>query len=267
MKGAPINKETNYSLLSSENYKKTLDCDVVEASKKYSQLIIDYYKFIVENLKITNAGFSKFIIIRGLDTITNVFLHILYFTKNINLTYFHCQKSFYFYVEFVGQISDVEKTFLQLTSRDATTYVYKKTIFELKSDFKKPSDNDEEFKSKLDLIHSNINMNQSYILKIIKSSKVEPATIDCIPKLTEKLSAIHNKSNASALEKITDILYYKVGNVDAFFEINSLLLKKISKTHGLLHNAEKKCDALDFESKLLEPADKFISWFLSPSTP
>ena len=33
MKGAPINKENNYSLLSSENYKKALDCDVVEATK------------------------------------------------------------------------------------------------------------------------------------------------------------------------------------------------------------------------------------------
>lgn len=267
MKGAPINKENNYSLLSSENYKKALDCDVVEAAKKYSQLIIDYYKFIVENLKITNVGFSKFIIIRGLDTITNVFLHVLYFTKNINLTYFHCQKSFYFYVEFVGQISDVEKTFLQLTSRDATTYVYKKTIFELKSDFKKHLESDEELKSKLDLIHSNINMNQTYLLKIIKSSKVEPTTIECLPKLTEKLSSIHNKSNSSALEKITDILYYKVDNVSAFFEINSLLLKKISKANGLLHNAEKNCDSLDFDTKLAEPADKFISWFLSSSTP
>jgi hypothetical protein len=267
MKGAPINKENNYSLLSSENYKKALDCDVVEAAKKYSQLIIDYYKFIVENLKITNVGFSKFIIIRGLDTITNVFLHVLYFTKNINLTYFHCQKSFYFYVEFVGQISDVEKTFLQLTSRDATTYVYKKTIFELKSDFKKPSENDQELKSKLDLIHSNINMNQTYLLKIIKSSKVEPTTIECLPKLTEKLSSIHNKSNSSALEKITDILLYKVDNVSAFFEINSLLLKKISKANGLLHNAEKNCDSLDFDTTLAEPADKFISWFLSSSIP
>ena len=37
MKGAPINKENNYSLLSSENYKKTLDCDVIEATNKYSQ--------------------------------------------------------------------------------------------------------------------------------------------------------------------------------------------------------------------------------------
>ena len=267
MKGAPINKENNYSLLSSENYKKTLDCDVVEATNKYSQLILDYYKFIVENLKITNEGFSKFIIIRGLDTITNVFLHILYFTKNINLTYFHCQKSFYFYVEFVGQISDVEKTFLQLTSRDATTYVYKKTIFELKTEFKKTLENDEELKSKLDLIHSNINMNQSYILKIIKSSKVEPTTIDYLPKLSEKLSTIQNKSNTVALEKIIDILFYKVDNVVTFFEINSLLLKKISKVPGLLHNAEKKCDALEIDTKLAETPDKFVIWLLSPSTP
>jgi hypothetical protein len=267
MKGAPINKENNYSLLSSENYKKTLDCDVVEATKKYSQLILDYYKFIVENLKITNEGFSKFIIIRGLDTITNVFLHILYFTKNINLTYFHCQKSFYFYVEFVGQISDVEKTFLQLTSRDATTYVYKKTIFEIKNDFKKPAENDEELKSKLDLIHSNINMNQSYILKIIKSSKVEPAMIDCLPKLTEKLSAIQNKSNTIALEKITDILFYKIENVSAFFEINNLLLKKISKANGLLHNAEKKCDSLEIDTKLADTPDRVVNWLLAPSTP
>ena len=267
MKGAPINKENNYSLLSSENYKKALDCDVVEATKKYSQLILDYYKFIVENLKITNEGFSKFIIIRGLDTITNVFLHILYFTKNINLTYFHCQKSFYFYVEFVGQISDVEKTFLQLTSRDATTYVYKKTIFEIKNDFKKPAENDEELKSKLDLIHSNINMNQSYLLKIIKSSKVEPATIDCLPKLTEKLSAIQNKSNTIALEKITDILFYKIENVSAFFEINNLLLKKISKANGLLHNAEKKCDLLEIDTKLADTPDRVVNWLLAPSTP
>ena len=267
MKGAPINKENNYSLLSSENYKKALDCDVVEATKKYSQLILDYYKFIVENLKITNEGFSKFIIIRGLDTITNVFLNLLYYTKNIDITYFHCQKSFYFYVEFVGQISDVEKTFLQLTSRDATTYVYKKTIFEIKNDFKKPSENDQELKSKLDLIHSNINMNQSYLLKIIKSSKVEPATIDCLPKLTEKLSAIQNKSNTIALEKITDILFYKIENVSAFFEINNLLLKKISKANGLLHNAEKKCDSLEIDTKLADTPDRVVNWLLAPSTP
>jgi hypothetical protein len=58
----------------------------------------------------------------------------------VDLTYFHCQKSFYFYVEFVSQISEDEKMFLQLTSRDASTYVYKKTIFEINNEFKKMND-------------------------------------------------------------------------------------------------------------------------------
>jgi len=128
MKSTISNKDTNYSLNISENYKKELECDVSDVTKKYTAVIVDYFNFILENIKISNINFSKFIIIRGLDTITNVFLHLLYYTKNIDLTYFHCQKSFYFYVEFVGQISDDEKMFLQLTSRDATTYVYKKTI-------------------------------------------------------------------------------------------------------------------------------------------
>ena len=137
MKSISLNKDNNFSLNVSENYKKELECDVSVVSKKYTELIVEYFKFIIENIKLSNLNFAKFIIIRGLDTITNVFLSLLYFTKNIDLTYFHCQKSFYFYVEFVGQISDDEKMFLQLTSRDATTYVYKKTIFDINNELKK----------------------------------------------------------------------------------------------------------------------------------
>jgi hypothetical protein len=98
MKNTMSNKDTNYSLNISENYKKDLECDVSDVTKKYTALIVDYFNFILENIKISNINFEKFIIIRGLDTITNVFLHLLYYTKNIDLTYFHCQKSFYFYV-------------------------------------------------------------------------------------------------------------------------------------------------------------------------
>ena len=115
MKSVISHKDNNYSLNNIENYRKTIDCSLGEVTKIYGDLLIEYSNFISENIKVKNSSFSRFIIIRGLDTITNVFLHILNATKNIDLTYFHCQKSFYFYVEFVGQISDDEKTFLQLT--------------------------------------------------------------------------------------------------------------------------------------------------------
>ena len=125
-----ISKENNYSLQNSENYRKDFNCNISEIVEKYSELIMEYFKFIMENIKTKNSSLTKFIIIRGLDTITNVFLHILYFTKNIDLTYFHSQKSYYFYVEFVGQISDDEKTFFHHQKFDLQILHKNNRIFE-----------------------------------------------------------------------------------------------------------------------------------------
>ena len=130
------NKEVNYSLHNSENYKKELECELNDVVNKLSELLIEYFKFITDKLTLKKSKFSRFIITRGLDTITNVFNCILFYTKNLELTYFHSQRAFYFYVEFVGQISEDEKMFLQLSSRDATTYVYKKTVFEINNEEK-----------------------------------------------------------------------------------------------------------------------------------
>lgn len=264
MKSNISNKDNNYSLHVSENYKKVLNCDINEAITKYSELIVEYFKFITENLKITKLSFLNYIIIRGLDTITHVFLYILYFTKNINLTYFHCQKSFYFYVEFVGQISDDEKTFLQLTSRDATTYVYKKTIFDINPNFKKENLEDESnYREKSEIIKSYINIYEMYLLKIIKTTKIEALNIDHITKLSDKLNNMHNKLYINIIEKIVEKLYYKIEDLNKFFEINHLLVKKICKNPELIKCAEKNINLDDFDNKLEEIPDKFISWFIT----
>jgi hypothetical protein len=142
------NEETNNSLNNPDNYKKQIDCSIGVIIEKYSTLMIEYYKTIHPIVHLKNNTYSKYIIIRGLDTLTNVFLNILSSTKNEELTYFYCQKAFYFYIEFIDQISDDEKTFLQLTSRDATTYVYKKTIFEICQEHKKSNDAEHNEKCK-----------------------------------------------------------------------------------------------------------------------
>jgi len=262
-----VTKDNNYSLQNVENYKNETIFDTNEAIQKYSELIIEYFKFVMENIKIKSSNFSKFIIIRGLDTITNVFLHILYFTKNVDLTYFHSQKSYYFYVEFVSQISDDEKMFLQLTSRDATTYVYKKTIFEINNEFKKINENvSNDFKQKLDIIKSYINLYQSYMLKVIHLKIKDGsylAYITNLVKLCEKLNSLTNNRKIFKLEKITENLYHKIENVDVFFQINHLLVKKFFKNQDCLKNAERKIDAEDFNDHLLETNEKFIAWFVS----
>ena len=264
MKSNMSNKDNNYSLNVSENYKNVLNCHFHEARKKYSELIVEYFKFIMENVKISKLSFLNFIIIRGLETITHVFLYILYFTKNINLTYFHCQKSFYFYVEFVGQISDDEKTFLQLTSRDATTYVYKKSIFDINKDFRKTNLEDEtNYREKTDILKSYINICEMYLLKIIQTTKIDTLNIDHITKLSDKLNNINNKINIHTIEKIIEKLYYKIDDLNNFFEINHLFFKKIIKNIELIKCAEKKMFLDDFDNKIKELPDKFIAWFIS----
>jgi len=264
MKSTMSNKDNNYSLQNVENYKKEFNCNVSEIVEKYSELIIEYFKFIMENIKIKSSKLSKFIIIRGLDTITNVFLHILYFTKNIDLSYFHSQKSYYFYVEFVSQISDDEKMFLQLTSRDATTYVYKKTVFDINNEFKKQYENVTiEFKEKMNIIKSYINLYQIYLVKIIQSENIDISYLLNLNKLCEKVNNLTNKSKIFILENITDKFYDKILNIDKFFEINSLLVKKFLKNQEIIKNAGKKFDLEEFNDKLfLESTDKFIAWFL-----
>jgi hypothetical protein len=260
-----INRDNNYSLHNIENYKKELTSNLGDITHKYSELLIEYFRFILENIKIKTDCFTKFIIIRGLDTITNVFLNILLYTKNIDITYFHCQKAFYFYVEFVGQISEDEKMFLQLTSRDATIYVYKKTIFEISSEFKKKNDESSlGFKEEMSIINSYINLYKLYINKIIdNNNEKNDFYIDLFKKISEKLNNnLIIKKKIKVLEIIVEKLYDNISNIDLFYNINYQLVKRFVKNPNILDNIEKKFYEESFKDKL-DNDDKFITWFLN----
>jgi hypothetical protein len=94
-------------------------------------------QLIAEKINIKNKQYYIFIFERGIETLIHIFSMIFYYTKNLELTFYHSQKAYYFYVEFIEQISDDNITFLQLSSRDALLFVYKKTIFEISNDRKK----------------------------------------------------------------------------------------------------------------------------------
>ena len=244
MKTNISNKDNNYSLHNLENYKKNIDNDISEITEKYYILLLEYYKFIIENIKTKNANLTKFIIIRGLDTITNVFNNILYYTKNINMTYFHCQKSFYFYVEFVGQISEDEKMFLQLTSRDATTYVYKKTIFEINNNYK------------------------TLLYKIIQSENTNENTnknisyIDLFERICEKINKTKfNKENIVMLNDIIDKFYFDIIDINYFYEVIQHFFKKYKQQNFKIY--EKNMNTKEMQENLIETPEKYVTWFLS----
>ena len=254
------NKDNNFSLQNLDNYRKNIDNTTIEVTEKYYMLIAEYFKFITENIKVKNSNFSKFIITRGLDTITNVFNSIFYYTKNIDLTYFHCQKSFYFYVEFVGQISEDEKMFLQLSSRDATLYVYKKTIFEINNECKNTIESSKLINDQIEIINSYINIYKTLVYKIIQSDVLTKNNlyIETFEKICKKINKTNlNNENVVLLNTIIDRLYFLISDVDYFFDIVQEFTKKMKLTHL------KKCEKKLCSEELNETSDKFVSWLLS----
>ena len=69
----------------------------------------------------------------GLSSIYRVFEYVLFKTKNIEKAYYYCQKTYFYYTEYMEQIhqSNLQNT---LNQTDAVLFIYKKTIFELEKD-------------------------------------------------------------------------------------------------------------------------------------
>jgi hypothetical protein len=135
----PTTEYIQYALYNVENYNPIIKNSPQEILTKFTKVIIEYMRLIAEKINIKNKQYYIFIFERGIETLIHIFSMIFYYTKNLELTFYHSQKAYYFYVEFIEQISDDNITFLQLSSRDALMFVYKKTIFELNNDRKKAS--------------------------------------------------------------------------------------------------------------------------------
>ena len=130
--------EKKNNIFNISNYKKKYS----SKSKIYSSyvdVILEFLEYIVDNntSKIQDDDQFNFIINRGIDTLKHIFSILLLYTKNIKLVNFHCKKAYLYYVEFIGQIGEDSNSYLQLSSKDAILFVYKKTIFEINNEYKK----------------------------------------------------------------------------------------------------------------------------------
>jgi hypothetical protein len=211
MKTSIINELKDYSLTNLDNYNKTLKYDINDIIEKYINLINEYLKFILEKSKLKNNNYSKFIITRGYDTITNVFNIILYNTKNLDLTFYHCQKAYYYYTEFIEQIYSIDHVFLQLNSKDASTYVYKKTIFELDNEIKQKmysiSDNS---KNILDIVDEHIKLFKNIFEFILQLLVLDNTLLTNNTETMDKFKVLCQKiflKNYKTMDKIKKIYY------------------------------------------------------------
>ena len=164
-----LSDNSQFMLYTISNYKPSIENSISEILKNFIDILIEYMRFITEKIIMKNKKYYYFIFERGLETLIHVFSFIFYYTKNLELTFYHTQKACYFYVEFIEQISDDNVTFLQLSSRDATLFVYKKTIFDINNEYKKSIQEPiSEDKIILSTINLYTNIYKSIVLFIIK---------------------------------------------------------------------------------------------------
>lgn len=132
-----MNDRIELSLQSLDNYKAKASWNSCVLAAKFIEIINDYSEQAIDNLRSANDGYLKYLIIKGQRTILHIFMFILLYTNNDELALHHSQKASYLYIEFMGQIGQADNCYLGLSARDASLFVYKKTIFDIDSNVRK----------------------------------------------------------------------------------------------------------------------------------
>jgi hypothetical protein len=256
------NKSSNspvieYILYSIDNYRPTINCLLQDILTKFLTVVIEYLTIISEKITIKNRQYYLFILERGLETIIHVFSVLFYYTKNLELTVYHSQKAYYFYIEFIEQISDDNITFLQLSSKDAILFVYKKTIYELNNEYKKnllePNEDEKMLLNTLDIyihFYKTIIINTLYNCQtnITITNKINmDECYKCMENVTELLIK-YNKPKKSQIELVynfTNMIFDKSIDINVFYDLVLDFVKKLV--------SKKKWDELTIKRKIYDP--------------
>ena len=196
----------NHALQCVENYSTILKETPQNVYSGYVGIVNEYIIHHLDTInnndlkKLSKDKLQKYLI-SGVQCLTHVYKILLLYTKNLHLTLYHSQRAFYFYVEFMEQMSDDMHTFLQLTPKDASLFVYKKTIYEINNDYRTNYNIVETLEEKsimnvilfyqdqvLNIITSNANANNIEIIKTMNTD---------LNKLIQLINKIYHKNNIS----------------------------------------------------------------------
>lgn len=117
-------------------YKEKLTIkDVNYYTVRYVNIVKEFLELGLKYKYKVNIGFHKYVIMKGLETLNHIYCYILLHTSNIQLATSHSQKAFYYYIEFIEQISKDEHYFLKFNVKDAVLFIYKKTIYDINNTY------------------------------------------------------------------------------------------------------------------------------------
>jgi hypothetical protein len=265
------NQQQNHSLNNIDNYKSTYSSSSTEIFTKYIGVVSEYFIQCSDMIHIPNEKYYKYVIIKGLETITHVFKMLLLYTKNLHLTYYHCQKSFYYYVEFISQIGENNHSFLQLNSKDATLFVYKKTIYELNQDYRKTFSSTIEENTIMNNVELLIRIYNRILYYNIENLSIQNLSIITIDKDAIKLAQIILNLSLFGDE---NVYLEKLKIIDHFDEIINwgnknkqlyidIFIKKIKKSDITIHQLDKRIinEENNMKFETFTPL-RYINWLL-----
>ena len=275
---------THNILYNPENYyKEFTSFETKDYFNKYVSLINQYLLHINENIFVQDKSYQIFIIKRGIDTISHIFTTLLMYTKNIELTYHHVEKAFCYYVEFISQISDENHSFLKLNSKDASLFIYKKTVFDINQEYRKNFEttiHEDEF---LQNLQKNIKYYNEYIMYLLCNN-------ECYDKEDNDKTAINtavlyiikygfmistyiyetaendNKKQLDYFHIISVLAFYlsklKVHN-SKIFSICQTMIKKFSLSDSNIDTIYKNLMTDTFEKMIDFTPIKIVNWLLT----
>jgi hypothetical protein len=252
-------------------YNDHFENDITEICNKYIILINEYLSQCLKNIEINNNYYKNYIIQKGLNTTSHIFKLLLLYIKNLDVAYYNCEKSFIYYIEFIGQISDEDNSFLQLNSKDATLFIYKKTIFNINNDSRIINLNikDQNLIDNLDLF---INIHNNIIFFILDKN-----TINNSNNINECINIIYNlkdffnrlikffneNDNIFLTNKLKSIIVFtnNFKNYNNYITCIELFIKKIKKNNKYINIT--KLEFLIKNYNNFETPIKFINYLIN----
>ena len=250
-----------------ENYLPTYKDQTATIVNEFANIIEEYLKNVIESFIVNNSDYYKYLVIRGLETIKHCFKILYLYSKNLQLTIANCKKALCYYIEFIGQIGEDSNSYLQLTSKDAALFVYKKILFDIDLDYCKKFEltNDEDNFMKIISINLDIyaNIIINYINKEVFINKKEERK-SILEYIIKKKKAFLSRFTHFESNNLNTILYFInsiskfVDKRENYVEICLLFLKKFNIKQLSKDIIEEKLFRNDIN--ISKNNVKFINW-------
>jgi len=249
-----------------ENYNSEIQQNECILFLKYIGLIHELIEHATEQIYIQKEIYLKYVLINAIKNTCYIYNFLLLYTKNLDLTIYHTQKSILYYIEFIGQIGDDNHSFLKLNSKDATLFIYKKTIFDVNQDYRKEYEESIETKERLKNLSLFVNVYNCIINQYIEYLEFDDKFLPNLQKnvftklykiveslIQFKLSDKDFQLKLTNLLKIIELFnkhYHKSFIKKNYLYLIDFITKKINKKSISIETIQHKIDKDNLSEKL-----------------